>query len=141
MAVLPAIAMLPTYGSYRNALDRIEAVRLFHENFWASECELDVVANRVDSGERLISPVRAGLFQIVRGERLEDGTIVLYTKDDGILDARWGFVRNQEQTADGGPATLVGMKGELGEAHCVQRLSGRWFALYHHYWFIKRGWS
>lgn len=38
-------------------------------------------------------------------------------------------------------ATLVGIPGERGDEHLVERMGGHWFILFHHYLFIKRGWS
>jgi hypothetical protein len=138
-AVLPALAMLPVYGAHRNAVDAVEAVPAFHQDFRASEVDLDKWADAVALGERVALPAPAGRFQIIRGDRLENAAIVLYTKQAGPYV--WGFVRNEGQEADSGPATIIGVTGPVGSNHCVQRLGGRWFVLYSRYWFHKRGWS
>lgn len=141
LAVLPALAMLPVYAFHRNAMVCIEAVPAFHQNFSESETELDRLADAMESGGEVTLPASAGRFQIIRTERLDSGAVVLITKEGGVFDPLWGFVRDVKQKADTGPATIIGMTGRAGDNHCVQRLSRRWFVLYHHYWFIKRGWS
>jgi hypothetical protein len=144
LAVLPALTLLPVYAAHLDMMDRIEAVPAFHHSFVLSECDLDRLADAIESGEAVSLPALVGRFEIIRGEKLDDGAVVLYTKERKISEDReelWGFVRKESLGVDTGRATTVGLTGQVGKDHSVERLSGRWYVLYHHYWFIKRGWS
>ena len=141
VVVIPVFALVPTYALYHRAIDQVEQVPALRENFALSEVELDGLADKILAGEESSLPQQVGRFVIVRYERLSDGVVALYTKENPEHREMWGFIRCPDQIADSGPARLVGVPNKAGEDHLVERLKGDWFVLFHHYWFIKRGWS
>lgn len=138
---IPAVTIVVLYSMYRSTLVGIEAVPALRANFVASEISLDEFVDAILKGENPTLPQHVGRFEFIAYERLANGAIVLITKKDDFFKAEWGFVRCPDQIADKGPATLVGIPAVRGDEHLVKRISGRWFILFHHYLFIKRGWS
>jgi hypothetical protein len=141
-AVLPALAFAPAYGSFLKAGNQIEETPQLRENFIWSEEALIRLADDVLAGKNPPVPASAGRFTIVRYEILGDGNVALYTEfEAGGHEGRWGFVRAPNLLAGSGPATLLGLSGQVGEDNVFRRITWGWCVVYHHYWFVKRGWS
>jgi hypothetical protein len=141
IALIPALSLAPAFFMYQRTNTKIQEATTVRDNFFASESELDSFANQIASGQNPNMPQKIGHFLITDFEMLGDGRIGLYTKWERNGWSRWGFVRDNNQITDSGPASLMGMKGADGQNNQFERLRAQWFLIYDRYWLVKVGWS